>query len=331
VLLDGDGGQPRHAQGCGLGFLHQPVGRHHPVDETHAQRLGGVDAPAEEQELLRMLHAEHPGHDEERWGRAELDLRLAELRRVGSHRVVAGHGQVAAAAEAIAVHGRHDRKARAPHAQPRLVAVLGVVAPVLHARARLFPRRDVEAGAECLAGAGDDQRPDVVVALASVHGSAEVGEQLIGEGVHLLRAVQGEDGERAVLLELDRGVGHDGPLFVDVKGAATVLTGSPGATARRPGRRPRQMTAMASTSMSQPGMASAVTPTRVEAGARLPKNSSRMEANSARCRMSTRKVVSLTMLASVPPPASTWAFKALNVARAWAVKSPGCPGWPFSS
>src|SRR5581483_2084413 len=116
-----------------------------------------------------------------------------------------------------------DRKARAPHAQPRLVAVLGVVAPVLYARARLFPRRDVEAGAERPAGAGNDQRPDVVVALAGVHGGAEVGEQLIGEGVHLLRAVQGEDGERAVLLELDRGVGHGGPLFVDVKGAAAAL------------------------------------------------------------------------------------------------------------
>src|SRR5262245_59055321 len=46
-----------------------------------------------------------------------------------------------------------------------------------------------------------------------------------------------------------------------------------------------QITAIASTSMSQPGCAKAVTPTSVEAGAFLPKNSSRMAARSVRWRM----------------------------------------------
>ena len=39
---------------------------------------------------------------------------------------------------------------------------------------------------------------------------------------------------------------------------------------------------------SHPGWANAVTPTRVEAGPFLPKNSSRIDANSVRWRMSTR-------------------------------------------
>ena len=109
---------------------------------------------------------------------------LAELGRVRRHRVVAGHREIAAAAEAIAVNRSHNRKTRAPDTQPGLVTVLGVVTPVLHGRARLFSRRDVEAGAEGLAGTGDDHRPDGVVALASVHRRPEVREQLIGQGVH---------------------------------------------------------------------------------------------------------------------------------------------------
>jgi len=43
-----------------------------------------------------------------------------------------------------------------------------------------------------------------------------------------------------------------------------------------------QITAIASTSICQPGMARAVTPTRVEAGAFFPKNSSRIDASSVR-------------------------------------------------
>jgi hypothetical protein len=71
-----------------------------------------------------------------------------------------------------------------------------------------------------------------------------------------------------------------------------------------------QMTAMASISMSQRGCARAVTPTSVEAGAFLPKKSSRIEASSARCRIIGEEGGELHNVSEGAPPASTWAFKA---------------------
>ena len=54
---------------------------------------------------------------------------------------------------------RHEKPAIASaNAKPGLVAILGVVAPVLHGCAWLFPRRNVEAGTKRLAGAGDELR-----------------------------------------------------------------------------------------------------------------------------------------------------------------------------
>src|SRR2546421_278946 len=52
--------------------------------------------------------------------------------------VLASRDMAAPAAAAISVLRRHNRQARAPDAQPRLVAVLGMVAPILHGRARFF-------------------------------------------------------------------------------------------------------------------------------------------------------------------------------------------------
>ena len=65
---------------------------------------------------------------------------------------------------------------------------------------------------------------------------------------------------------------------------------------------------MASTSISHSGRPSAETATWVVAGVFFPKNSSRIGTSSSRYRMSVRTVVIFTMLASVPPPASTWAW-----------------------
>src|SRR4029077_6587515 len=68
VLLHGDRGQPRHTKGYFLRLLHEPLRRHHPVDEPHAQRLRRVDTFPEQKQLFGMLHPEHPWHDQKRWG-----------------------------------------------------------------------------------------------------------------------------------------------------------------------------------------------------------------------------------------------------------------------
>src|SRR5262245_3668207 len=165
-----------------------------------------------------MLHAEHPGHDEKGRRRAELDLRLAELGRVRCHRIVAGHGEVTTTAETIAVYSSHDGQTRAPHPQPSLISVLGVVAPILHGRTRPLSRRNVKAGAERLACPGDDHGAHIVVTLAYIHRGPEVGKQLVRERVHLLRPVQGQDHERAVVLQLNVLVGHRPSWAVVVRG-----------------------------------------------------------------------------------------------------------------
>ena len=72
---------------------------HHPAGQAHLHRLGLAD---EAGEPLRAAGARHD---------AELDLGLAELRRVGGEDEVAHHGELAAAAEREARHRRDHRLA----------------------------------------------------------------------------------------------------------------------------------------------------------------------------------------------------------------------------
>src|SRR5262245_35788457 len=96
-------------------------------------------------------------------------------------------------------------------------------------------------------------------------------------------------GSRAEPLPIPKGAGDvpKMPRAWKRPGSSGGARGLPRACARLPGSDDHR-TAIASISISQPGWANAVTPTSVDAGAFLPKNSSRIEAKSLRCRISTR-------------------------------------------
>ncbi len=119
---------------------------------------------------------------------AEVDFRLAQLRRVGGEPQRARHRELAPAAERVAVD-------RGDH---RLAEVLDQVEDVLPGQ-RVFAagRRgqhgelvDVGAGDERLvAGSGHDDRPHAIVLLEFEHGAAQLVERLGVEGVQNPRPV----------------------------------------------------------------------------------------------------------------------------------------------
>ena len=62
---------------------------------------------------------------------------------------------------------------------------------------------DVGAGAEHLAGAGEHQHPDIVVAGNIVDGSYHLTQHLLGQRIHLVRAVHGEGGYVSLFFQND--------------------------------------------------------------------------------------------------------------------------------
>ena len=165
------------------------VGRDRVADQVHLQCLVLPHEPRQ------PLGAAEAGDD------PELDLGLAEQRRLGGDAHVAGHRQLAAAAERDAVDGRDRRHAgRAEVAHQRVRASSELAAALLvHLRERL----DVGAGAEQRAGwrrrSPARGRPRTSTALPD---GCEVGDDLRRDRVHLPVGQPG-DGDVAARLELD--------------------------------------------------------------------------------------------------------------------------------
>ena len=84
----------------------------HAVDEAELERFLGEDRVADQVHLERLVGADEPRQAlraAEAGDDAELDLRLAEQRRARGDAHVAGHRQLAAAAEREPVDGRDRR------------------------------------------------------------------------------------------------------------------------------------------------------------------------------------------------------------------------------
>ena len=144
---------------------------------------------------------------------AEIDLRLAEARLVGGDAHVAGHRELAAAAEAKAVDHRDHRLREGGHDVEDAGAA--------H-REALVERRtagelaDVGAGDErLLARAGDDDHADAVVGLDLRQRGQQLHPHLFVERVELVGAVDGEDGD-AAFAGGKYGLGHESPRFLSV-------------------------------------------------------------------------------------------------------------------
>ena len=169
-------------------------------DEARALRLGGVHHPPGQAHLHRLRLSDQPGkalaaaharHD------AELDFRLAELRRVGGEDEVAHHGQLAASAEGEAGDRGDDRLAHRGQPLPPGEAVIGIhlaVGPVLHLL-------DVGAGGERLRRAGDDKAAYGRIGIRRGHRVKQLGGELPVDRVQCRGAVQGKQPHRAARLD----------------------------------------------------------------------------------------------------------------------------------
>ena len=127
-ICDGEGRIGGDFEGEGLGALHQLRGGNNFVDQADAVSLLCVDDGAGEQQLERgpaahearqPLRASITGND------AQLHLRLAEARVVGSHAQSAGHGQFAASAEGKSLNAGDDRLAERLNAAQNGLAAQG--------------------------------------------------------------------------------------------------------------------------------------------------------------------------------------------------------------
>ena len=149
-----------------------------------------VDEVAGQQQLAGLLLADEVRHEQGHRRRPEPDLGLTELGVVGRHDEVAGHRQLEAAGQRIAVDLGDDGLGAAPdgsvaatsrgqHATP----APGVVRLLLG---------QVVAGAERPAGAVDDDDPDGIVGDGRRDRLGQGLAQLVADGVELGRPVERE-------------------------------------------------------------------------------------------------------------------------------------------
>ena len=131
----------------------------------------------------------------------ERDLRLPELGGLGGDDQVAEQRELAAPAQGETRHRRDDRRAGG-----------GDPLPERHRRAvqhvlerALRHRLDVRAGREHLVAPGEHDAVDAVVGVERVDRRGELLHELRRERVARLRAVERDDPDRAVLLDLDLG------------------------------------------------------------------------------------------------------------------------------
>ena len=173
------------------------------ADQAAALGLGRVHHPAGQAEIHRLGLADRPGHalGAARAGDdAEVDLRLAEPRRVGGDDEVAHHRQLAAAAEREA-RDRGDH--RLPDPQHRLPARGDEIVEEHVGIVALAHLLDVGAGGERLLRPGQHDRADRRVGVEGEQLVAEFAHELIAQRVQRLRAVEPDQADPAVRLDED--------------------------------------------------------------------------------------------------------------------------------
>src|SRR5436190_7469985 len=166
--------------------------REHAPGEDHVHRHGLAHGPR--QPLRASRSREH----------SEVDLRLAELRRLGRDDQVAQHRELAAAAEAEAGDRGDERRAQVADGVPP------VDPPVLvqRDRSRCGKLADVRAGRERPLAPAEHDRPDLVVLVEAAQRRHEVAHELAGERVELLRTVEEHDADPTVALGEDARLRH---------------------------------------------------------------------------------------------------------------------------
>src|SRR5260221_7408563 len=190
LLLELVHGHDARDEACALGFLRV----HRSRREAHVHRFRLAHR------ARQALLAAGAGHD------AEVDRGLAELCIVSSDDDIAHQRQLVATAEGVARDRGDHRLADTAQVLPvarDVVRHVGVhVAEVLH-------RGDVRPGSECFLVAGDEDRADALIGIVGIQRLRQLLHQLGVERVELLRAVERDDADAALLLGQDEFIAHD--------------------------------------------------------------------------------------------------------------------------
>ena len=139
----------------------QSIAGHHAVDEPDPLRLDRVDQVARQQQLARLLLADEERHQQRHRRRPEADLGLAEARVLRGDDEVAGHRQLEAAGERVAVDLGDDGFRAVEDRERRLDVLAEDLAPA--PRGVGLALGQVVAGAERPTGAGDRDDADALV------------------------------------------------------------------------------------------------------------------------------------------------------------------------
>ena len=186
--------------------------RHDLVGEPVLDRLLGAQPLAQQHHLVDLLArdvAVDDRHDHVGEG-ADVDLRRAEGRALFGDQQVAGEGQAHPPRQHVTVGGAERGLAEPRHQPEELEEEVGgeVFGDQRHVGGEAA---QVGPGAEDLvAGAGEDDRPRLLVVARPLHRVDQLGQHLAGEHVALLRVVQGHRGDPAGDLVLDDLVVHRG-------------------------------------------------------------------------------------------------------------------------
>ncbi|MBV8480608.1 MAG: enoyl-CoA hydratase/isomerase family protein [Actinobacteria bacterium] len=177
--------------------------RHEPVRERLARRQ---HAPGEDHVHGERLAdgAREPLRAAGAGEHTEVDLGLAELRRLGRDDQVAEHRQLAAASETEAGHRRDDRRA---HLADRVPSLESRALVERHRRSRR-ELVDVRPRREGAVPAGEDDRADLLVAVELRERLDDCVHQLARERVQLLGPVHAHDADPAVALDEDVRLRH---------------------------------------------------------------------------------------------------------------------------
>ena len=177
------------------------------------RRLGGGHQVAGEQIILRQ-HGPNEQRPDQRptvaGDQAHPHMWIADTRRVGGEDEIAHQRDRGAQTDPIAVHSADDQLRAFQQAVDDLAAFAGALGELARIGRRLS---HVAAGAERLAGAGQDHHPGLAIMPQVEQAAAELMMQRLTEGVVVVRPVQGDGQRSCVAFQRQRFVVRPHPLY----------------------------------------------------------------------------------------------------------------------
>ena len=199
---DGDGGLGCDALHHGLRLLHQAVVGHHAVDQADALGLLRFHLTAGVDQLLGDPRTHQPGQAlgaAEAGDQSQARLRLPKYSLFRRDPQITGHGQLATAAQCVAVHHRQHRLIQLLDAAEQRLGPAGV-APALPA-AVVLHLGNVRPCGKSPPLARDDHTPDLTGLLQPADDPVQLGERLVIQRVERLGPAQRDDGNIALPLQ----------------------------------------------------------------------------------------------------------------------------------